>query len=132
VSTVNDQTIVGLDGDRATVTGDVSDGYDGRIVAWLNASSLPLDREGAVRVIDALTVFVAAKDAEVKRLKAGDKVTGSIRPDVLFVVITDENAEGRVDLVKLRNGEILRNRPASSFRRQSSGAYVPRRSPAPF
>lgn len=123
-------TITALDDDTVTVEAYNGSRYGGRQLTYLDATACPLDRAGTVAVIEALQSIVTAHDeAEAAKaaakLKAGDKVTGHSR-GFLFVVISDE-ADGSVDLVKLSTGEILWGRPVTAFRRQSGGAWVPRR-----
>lgn len=83
-----------------------------------------LDRTAAVKVIDALTTLVenadakeaaeaAKKAAEAKKLKAGDVVYVTYAPHARRTVISDEDADGFVDVVVLsgaaRPGEIRRH-----------------------
>jgi hypothetical protein len=136
-------TITAMDDDTVTVSESRQTGG----VAVLYAYDCPLDREGAVRVIEALTAAVELKDREeaekeAAKLKAGDKVTGRHSPSRRGTVITDEDENGRVDVVNLDSGSIMRDRPASAFRRTARadggliapryGARVSRADLAPF
>ncbi|GAA0627625.1 hypothetical protein HPO96_37185 [Kribbella sandramycini] len=125
------------DGDRVRLN-KPSSGDPTGTVGFIIGGGAYVDRAAAVGLITALTDLVESYDTEeakkaaeaaakeAAKLKAGDKVLTYTYPrDTLFLVITDESANGRVDLVRLRDGVIYRNRLARSFtRRASAGGWV--------
>lgn len=90
-----------------------------------NGTYHDLDRENAVRMIEALTAAVEAADAreaaEARKLKRGDLVRLVTNRTWLYTVLSDEDTDGRVDLVCLERwgrpaGDIL-NDPVEGFER---------------
>lgn len=129
--------ITALDGDIVSVETAGTEYRAGQAIVYLDATTCPLDREAAVRVIDALTAAIERKDREeaeneAAKLKAGDKVTSSSGRTSRFTVTRDEDAGGLVDLVVLSTGELILNRNATAFRRTHfadgrADAFSPRR-----
>ncbi|MFC0623797.1 hypothetical protein [Kribbella deserti] len=113
--------IEALDSDHVSIDATpTSTRWDGRQVAVLDSSSCPLDRAATVRVIESLTSAVMAHDAAVKaredaKFRRGDKVRPRGSYTARYVVIRDEDATGRVDLISLSTGQITEGVAVSRY-----------------
>ncbi|WBQ03825.1 hypothetical protein [Kribbella sp. CA-293567] len=119
-----------LDGDTITITPGSTIYNDGVSIAEIDATACPLDREGTVRVIEALTDLVQAADvaeaeklaAEATRLaapfKAGERVYGNRTQDS-YTVVSDQTAHGTASFVHLRTGDLKPGYLTRNFHRMS-------------
>lgn len=122
-----------IDGVAAWVNGTVGDRAPEGTIAVVGAGhglqcrEALVDRENAVRLVEALTNAIEAHDAEEARkaatkLKAGDIVRGRMVSGSRYVVTSNEDDTGRADMVRLSHplyeeGRFLPSRSAVNFER---------------